>query len=286
MDLGYNQLYCVTNKKCLCLYRISSDLKQKVLITDLSSFIDQNEKIDDIFYTTGILDVLSINNNLIVKIGVDRTAEGYMNYRYFIISENIKEITNEVVIKTSYFDIVESSIIFISSDRKYFKEAKSSSESRNISWTIKNSQYNTISTVLSMGNEKSLSIINPIVGVNYQNGSVLHYFVKSNLQNNSSVIIPYTFNPDLDIIMYKIFVNEFLNIKDIEKFTQFDLNILRNLIFAKYNYDFNSKFYQAYFNLYSFYNNYKMRTTRTKNVNDELSEADRSNLELIKSLKK
>jgi hypothetical protein len=81
--------------------------------------------------------------------------------------------------------------------------------------------------------------------------------------------------------MYKAYNDTALSQQDIEGLGKYELGILRNLIFAKHNFSFESEFYQAYFNLYCFYNTKEMRSTRSKDVNSNLSEADKANIQLI-----
>jgi len=125
-----------------------------------------------------------------------------------------------------------------------------------------------------------------IIGVNIQNNTVQYYYLRSTTQNNVEVIIPYKFIPQLDLAMYKAYNNIILTQEDIKTLGKYELGILRNLIFAKHNYDFSSEFYQAYFNLYEFYNKEEMKKTRTKEVNSKLTDADKANIELIRRIEK
>jgi len=72
--------------------------------------------------------------------------------------------------------------------------------------------------------------------------------------------------------------------EDLKGFGKYELGILRNLIFAKYNYAFSSEFYQAYFNLYEFYGNKEAQKSRVKDVNNKLTETDKANIKLIKEI--
>lgn len=125
-----------------------------------------------------------------------------------------------------------------------------------------------------------------IAGVNIQEGELQNHFLRSFLNNEEKVIIPYKFIPQLDLAMNKAYNNKGLTKEDLKGFGEYELGILRNLIFAKYNYDFSSEFYQAYFNLYAFYNAPDMHNSRTKDVNGKLTGADKANLELIKGMEK
>ena len=86
--------------------------------------------------------------------------------------------------------------------------------------------------------------------------------------------------------MYKAHQNERLTKDDIKGLDLYSLGILRNSIFAKYNYAFNSEFYQAYFNLFAFYNHYEKKGKRTKNVDDKLTETDKANVAFILNAEK
>lgn len=86
--------------------------------------------------------------------------------------------------------------------------------------------------------------------------------------------------------LYAIYHNQELSqaLYDSE-FRQLDyhqLSILKNMVFAKHNYAFDSEFYQAFFNLFDFYDSEENRKNRTKDINKNLSYHDVQNLEKIK----
>ena len=64
----------------------------------------------------------------------------------------------------------------------------------------------------------------------------------------------------------------------VEKFDEWELHKLRNMIFSKHGYQFKSEYLQAFYNLFDFYNH----ITKTNNVNALLTPADNKNLELIR----
>lgn len=131
-------------------------------------------------------------------------------------------------------------------------------------------------------------------GLNYSDGKMQFYYQISSLDDadydsrpinyGTKVIIPYKFNPQLEIQMYRAYNDTLLSEADIEGLGKYELGILRNLMFAKHNYAFKSEFYQAYFNMYEFYNSQKMRTTRKTNVDNELTANDKANIALIREM--
>ena len=175
-----------------------------------------------------------------------------------------------------------SSVIMVSSDKKYIKtyDIKVGGENHTV---LRDDNLKFLSEVLHIGSDDiyAFSTISQI-GINLQKGKIENYFLKSELNNGTEVIIPYKFIPRLDIAMYKAYNDTLLTNDEIVDFDQYEFGILRNLIFAKHNYDFSTEFYQAYFNLYAFYNDPEMRKSRTKDVNGKLTESDKANLKLIK----
>lgn len=137
-----------------------------------------------------------------------------------------------------------------------------------------------VSKVLSMGRYPYY------VGMNISNGELQYHYIKSSLNDREEVIIPYVFNPQLDIQMYRAYTDEILTEKDIEGFGKYELGILRNLLFAKHNYAFKSEFYQAYFNIFEFYGGFNIGYPRESNVDNKLTAADKANIALIRAAEK
>jgi hypothetical protein len=220
--------------------------------------------------------------------------------RYFLVKEpqNIVEITKKIYPKTDTGDRITkciSNIEFVSNNGKYIKDncdfgiynyGKQTNTFEKVS-RLFDSDFNYLGNLLRM---RPLSSN----GVNMQNGKIQNYFLSSITDIKDStkryiggyaskrVIVPYKFNPMLEIAMYKAYNNNLLTNEDMKDFEKYELGILRNLIFAKYNYAFSSEFYQAYFNLYEFYGNEKAQKTREKDVNNKLTEIDKANIKLIK----
>lgn len=126
-----------------------------------------------------------------------------------------------------------------------------------------------------------------IIGENIQEGKNRFFYLRSRLDNGEKVIVSYKVDRAFEEVAYDIFKNHSIDKNQIKDFNEGQLGVLKNLVFAKYNYAFSTDFYQAYFNLFEFYNDETRRTSRTKNMNGLLTEADTKNLEMInETLKK
>lgn len=128
-----------------------------------------------------------------------------------------------------------------------------------------------------------------VVGWNYSNNILHSYNVESKLDEKkyktgktlNEVIIPYKLTYELETSIYDIYHDRQINKLLLEQFGLYELLILKNMIFAKHNYAFSKPFYQAYFNLFEFYNDEKMRASRTKDMSGLLTGTDTENLEVI-----
>jgi hypothetical protein len=131
-----------------------------------------------------------------------------------------------------------------------------------------------------------------IYGFILSNQIIKQLIIKSNLDSKDSdternnVLIPFIPNPYREKVLYEIYENIELKAEDLKQLDTFDLRILRNMVFAKYNYSFKDKFLQAYFNLYSFYGYDDKQKTRITDVNKLLTPEDKKNLELIEQVSK
>jgi len=285
-DESRTKLYSKEHKNFIRLYLIDPKTKKETLFADFSKYDKKKYHGDEGSYPSEIDDVYFINDHkAIVKVGVMFDAERFEVYRYFIVDNgNINEITDKVFKGyESYYDIMESRMSFISEDKKYIREITVLFQSNKKFSHLKDNDYNTISNVLGLGSFTANDYREPINGVNIQNGRIVNYFLNSQLNNGTKVIVPYKFIPRLDIAMYKIYNDTLVTKEELADFGRYELGILRNLIFAKHNYDFSTEFYQAYFNLYAFYNDPEMRKSRTKDINGKLTESDKTNLRLIKT---
>jgi hypothetical protein len=121
-----------------------------------------------------------------------------------------------------------------------------------------------------------------IIGENIQGGKNQFFYLRSKLDDGKKIIVSYKIEERFEKTAHQIFKGQVISKDQLKTFNEDQLAVLKNLVFAKHNYGFNSEFYQAYFNLFKFYNDEKKRASRTKDMTDLLTEADLSNLETIK----
>jgi hypothetical protein len=303
-DVSYRALFSKTRRNNLNLNLVDIDNNAEVFFADFSEFVETYDYLEDVVLCDGdLVDALFIDDGTsIVKLGAPQSTElCFESYKYFIVNNGKKNDISRRVVPDSIiknYQLPNSTMQMVSADGRLIRESLAF-RSRN--WNtilginrLIDLDYNTISDLLIIGHNAShnegvyVSSDMLINGINMQNGRIVHYFVNSYLDYETrrqaiEVIIPYEFVPTLEIAMYNTYNNKLLTAKDIDGLTKLQLGILRNLVFAKHNYKFERQFYQAYFNLFAFYNSVDMMKTRTKNINHLLTEADKANLALIRA---
>ena len=105
----------------------------------------------------------------------------------------------------------------------------------------------------------------------------LYSYIDEPLQHNGSTFVwlACRFTLPFDMCLYKIYNNELLVKEEINGFDEWELHKLKNMIYAKHNYKFDSHYLQAFYNLFSFYRG------QNNDVNHLLTPIDKKNLELI-----
>jgi hypothetical protein len=122
-----------------------------------------------------------------------------------------------------------------------------------------------------------------IVGYNYENEEPVSKNIKSRLDNDVEVIVKTRFSIELQRSLYQIYSNEPVKVEDIGHCTQHELDLIRNMIFAKHNYKFSNEFYQAYFNCFDFYRTAEKRANRIEDVSKLITDIDKSNLRMVET---
>jgi len=288
---SYKFYYDKNHQQC---YIVDSPYWELALVDPLngqrSPFMDffdyaKHKKNNGLTYPLLSIDkIFFINQNkAFVRICLRGNYEGCRGYKYFLgVAGNMVDVTEKI--KANYKDQEYfSEIEFACEKNKFIRENieifKNNSPNKKVINRLFDANLNYISDLLVLKR--------PILmGVNIQNGKLQNHFLRSFLNNKTKVIIPYKFIPQLDLAMYKAHQNKKLTKDDIKGLDLYALGILRNSIFAKYNYAFSSEFYQAYFNLFAFYNHYEKKGKRTKNVNDKLTDIDKANIAFILNAEK
>ncbi len=288
---NYKFYYDKNHQQC---YIVDSPYWELALVDPLSGqkspFMDffdyaKHEKNNGLTYPLLSIDKIFFINQkkALVRICLRGNYEGCRGYKYFLgEAGNMVDVTDEIKANyegQEYFSEIEFACKKNEFIRENIEILRNNSPNRKRVNRLFDADLNYISDVLVLNR--------PIVmGVNIQNGKLQNHFLRSFLNNEEKVIIPYKFIPQLDLAMYKAHQNEKLTKEDIKGLDLYALGILRNSIFAKYNYAFSSGFYQAYFNLFAFYNHYEKKGKRTKNVNDKLTTTDKANVAFILNAEK
>jgi hypothetical protein len=108
-----------------------------------------------------------------------------------------------------------------------------------------------------------------------------YYYLKSEIdeplrKNGSNAVwLACRFTLPFDMCLYKIYNNELLTKQEISEFDEWELHKLKNMVFAKHDYKFESLYLQAFYNLFAFYDG------KYKDVSHLLTPEDKKNLELI-----
>ena len=99
---------------------------------------------------------------------------------------------------------------------------------------------------------------------------------KHQIYNSKNNFI-YKENSDSDIVVEGVLISKQINSNDLKYKSRKELRYIRNAIFAKYGYIFKDKKLNKYFSRFEWY------TPKTVNVNQFLTEYDKTNLKLIRS---
>jgi hypothetical protein len=99
-------------------------------------------------------------------------------------------------------------------------------------------------------------------------------------KGNNYVWIACKFSLQFDKALYDIYYNTLLDKSTIENFDEWELHKLKNMIFAKHGYQFQSEYLQAFYNLFDFYKG------KLADVSHLLTLEDKKNLELIEQVSK
>lgn len=307
IDLSLTQLYSRYNMRNSTLYIIDMDKEKETMVADFRPYTDKIIFSYNDESRGSIEQVCAIGkSSYIVKAGIWSmdVGDSYVDMKYFKVANGeIKDLTatvkrwvSEQKVKRNVTDVQSSkdemSLSMLSSDASYMRGIVTywgsgyMEENRTHVNMIVNTDLQFVSPVLALKRNSEYGGKNyNEAGINKQQGKIVNYFMWSNLndETQTKVIVPYVFSPSLDILMYKAYSGDMLKNGDFQRFGKYELGILRNLIFAKYNYAFSSEFYQAYFNLYEFYGNEEAQKTRVKDVTAKLTETDKANINMIKA---
>lgn len=294
VEVDLNQYYILKGSS---IYQLKENDLTEHLIVNLDQTLCVNPPchgLDNIESIEGIFQI--DKNSLLIHTCITSDVGPSCEYvQYYLFDAALNKTTNQSdKIKSLSPEECKnyefSRIHLKSSDNKFLRWYRISTSSEcNVvmkkSW-ITDSKLNHLGDVLDMGKMISVSSLSPplITGMSVTNDQIDYIYLLSKSDDGQFFHVPYQLNYHLESGMFKIYKDTLLSKDDLNGSGKYELGILRNLIFAKHNYDFDSDFYKAYFNLYCFYNTEEMRSSRTKDVNNKLTDNDKKNLNLIKSL--
>jgi hypothetical protein len=123
-----------------------------------------------------------------------------------------------------------------------------------------------------------------IKGFNFKDGYIYSYNIgtyNDNSFHDYERIITYRMNFTTEQSLYDIYNDIPLTKSRLDSCDYYELEKLQKMVYAKHNYKFEDEYYQAFFNLYDFYNSNDMKKFRLENVEDLFTETDKKNLKLI-----
>jgi len=295
-----NNIYFTNDKQGKNLYKLNLDTKEVTTASILGDYfcIIENTLVRGCDYDCGSL-IFNDSNN---KSVADTVGLGNFYAYYLMAADKIfveyyetgsaygfgyydwklqKMVENIPVLDTMQFEI------FIDKDgNKYRKNSMSDIDyiytditgnysNLNLVWVDKD--FNVVQPTLQ-SNRESESTFN--VGID--NSYYYRYSYIKGKKGNNYIWIACKFSLPFDKALYDIYHNILLEKKVVETFDEWELNKLRNMVFAKHGYQFKSEYLQAFFNLFDFYNNIE----KISDVNALLTPTDKKNLTLIQQASK
>jgi len=225
----------------------------------------------ELFFTSYLISA----NKILIEFYESGSLDGFGYYDW----ENRKLVDHLPVLDTMRFEPIldeEGRVFRISSihDITYiFTDVTGNYSNLNMVWVDR--YFNIIQPTLQSNRSSfatsSLGIYNPF----FYRAS----FIEGR-RGNREVWVACRFTLSFDKALYNIFHNVLLERAVVETFDAWELRKLRNMVFAKHGFQFESEYLQAFFNLFDFYNH----IVKTRNVNHLLTPVDRQNLALIQEV--
>jgi hypothetical protein len=161
--------------------------------------------------------------------------------------------------------------------RFLYNEKISESQSRSRSFKQDAFAVDDHFNVIGRALEREVQIEYPI----YDNGRKAWDLVSSQTDSAKQCFFKMRLSYDLENLFYKIYYDKMLTRELLRHLDSNELTLLKNFIFAKHNYQFDSAFFQAYFNTFTFYRDNEKRKIRNRTVDRLLTKADQANLKIL-----
>ena len=201
------------------------------------------------------------------------------------ITEFINSFENENIHRNKGYYIGDSYFFDITHNYKflkYFKEDHSTPDDIERYYEIIDNEFNNIQSPFLLKSHDTKGVV-------YKAGTLDAYWLSSSLDTKiapwsnkyKNVVITYAPDIQIEAALYHVTHNILLDKESLKSMRPENLLVLKNMVYAKHNYAFDTPYYQAFFNLFEFYNDEQKRDRRTKNINDLLTQTDLQNLEVI-----
>jgi len=281
----YNNFYLVKNN---ILYSIKPDNQKLLKIYDFNSKINNKEG-----RVNKIEVVNQLSNNFIV-VEINRFHSGCYDFDAYIV--NLKN--NELIYDNNYRmhepdNEIFKACFFLADENtnEFFAYFFSSNKYPSEKGYLFDSNFEIIDTLPNKDDYISFQCAHCeyssyIAGVNIVDNELVNIYLGVYYRYGNDRIkyfLPYRYNTELEKVLAKLYNSRIIKKEELNVLNNYELEIAKNFIFAKYNYQFDNKFYQAYFSTFKFYNSDEFAASRTKDVNQKLNEIDLYNLDLIKN---
>ncbi len=224
----------------------------------------------------GLHDLFEVSRNKLL-VTTKYCYDGCYNLKFFLVDLNTMSIELPAINQEPDNEMVF--IDFYGNDAKYIlAESHHYTNQENNGLTIYDYKFNVITKALSHDVER--------IGYNFRSNGVLSNYISVKLDDGRKAIVLYRFFMPLERSLLRIYSNEILLNEDLIQLKEEELSILKNMLYAKHNFKFNDLFFQAYFNLFEFYDDEKRKSNRLEGVDNLFTQADKRNLQIISVLSK
>ena len=257
------------------IYTLKTKLVSFDLVTEQEAVVfDINDFLKDFYGEIFRLYFSPLANSILIVIGDTEDGAIYYDFHYFIYKAD-----KESVSKITFSDLSKDEIKYGINYGDLYPDYATGQHLISTEGSILDENFQRI--------DKSLKKNRDVVrGYNYQEDSILSINLSSQLdakgkEGYQKAIISFAPSYKLEKILYAIYHNQELSRYALEQLNRQQLQLAKNMVFARHNYQFDSPYYQAFFNLFDFYNTEAMRKSRAKTMDGKMTINDVQNSRLI-----
>lgn len=282
----YNDTYLAIDQEIgLKLYKFDPRDKTTELIYDFLDSDRFNYNIYEGVPNIEITNIYHFNDEILIQSG--RDAGGLSNVSIFKFNIDTKEFT---IVTDDFYPLVEEAekeeyekypnLRYVKWEPKISKFIPDFSDTlAYISGSHKHDDFVMDKNFKLIGRSLRRSLT--VQGIKFRESNKIEYIRLLSATDSASAEFNFELKYPIEKSCYDIYYGNELNTRMLDILNKYELSILKNMVFAKHNYQFDNPFYQAYFNTFHFYNKNRVNNTRTKDVNNKLTEADIKNLSII-----